>query len=92
VIDVASKAVTVVDTDKDGEIVQFAWSPDSRWIAYGRSEAEGADRIYLYSLDSKKAVPVTDTWYNSGGPAFSRDGKYLFFVSDRDFNPIYSST
>ncbi len=25
-------------------------------------------------------------------PAFSADGKYLFFVSDRDFNPIYSRT
>jgi len=91
-IDVASKAVTVVDTDKDGEIVQFAWSPDSRWITYGRTEAEGANRIYLFSLDSKKTTPVTDTWYNSGGPAFSRDGKYLFFVSDRDFDPVYSST
>ena len=25
-------------------------------------------------------------------PCFSGDGKYLFFVSNRDFNPIYSST
>ncbi len=91
-VDVASKAVTVADTDKDGEIVQFAWSPDSRWIAYGRFEAEGSNRIYLYSLDSKKTLPVTDTWYNSGDPSFSRDGKYLFFVSDRDFSPVYSQT
>jgi tricorn protease len=91
-VDVASKAVTVADTDKDGEIVQFAWSPDSRWIAYGRVEAEGSNRVYLYSLDSKKTLPVTDTWYNSGDPSFSRDGKYLFFVSDRDFSPVYSQT
>ncbi len=91
-VDVASKAVTVADTAKDGEIVQFAWSPDSRWIAYGRPEAEGANRVYLYSLDSRKTLPVTDTWYNSGDPSFSRDGKYLFFVSDRDFNPVYSQT
>ncbi|MGB8957656.1 MAG: hypothetical protein WCC00_01455, partial [Candidatus Aminicenantales bacterium] len=91
-VDVASKAVTVADTAKDGEIVQFAWSPDSRWIAYGRPEAEGSNRVYLYSLDSKKALPVTDTWYNSGDPSFSREGKYLFFVSDRDFSPVYSQT
>ncbi len=91
-VDVASKAVTVADTAKDGEIVQFAWSPDSRWIAYGKFEAEGANRVYLYSLETRKTFAVTDTWYNSGDPSFSRDGKYLFFVSDRDFNPVYSST
>jgi tricorn protease len=91
-VDVATKAVTVVAMAKPGEIVQFAWSPDSRWIAYGQPEIEGPNRIYLYSVDGKKTFPVTDTWYNSGGPSFSRDGKYLFFVSDRDFNPVYSST
>ncbi len=91
-VDVATKAVTVVATAKPGEIVQFAWSPDSRWIAYGQPEIEGPNRVYLYSVDGKKTFPVTDTWYNSGGPSFSRDGKYLFFVSDRDFNPVYSST
>ena len=34
---------------------------------------------------------MTDGWYASASPAFSADGKYLFFVSDRDFNPIYSA-
>ena len=43
-------------------------------------------------MDSGKTFPVTDTWYNSGGPSFSTDGKYLFFISDRDFNPVYSAT
>ena len=28
----------------------------------------------------------------SGDPRFSSDGKYLFFTSNRDFNPIYSWT
>ncbi len=43
-------------------------------------------------VDSQKTFAVTDAWYNSGDPAFSDDGKYLFFVSDRDFDPVYSST
>jgi len=91
-VDVATKAVTVVATAEAGEITQFHWSPDSRWIAYGMPERETVNRIYLYSLDSKKAFPATDVWYNSGDPAFSRDGKFLFFVSDRDFSPVYSQT
>ena len=91
-VDVSSKAVTVAATAEAGEIVQASWSPDSRWLAYGKPEIEGMDRIHLYSLDAKKTVPVTDSWYYSAAPSFSRDGKYLFFVSDRDFSPVYSQT
>jgi tricorn protease len=91
-VDVAAKAVTVVATATAGEIVQAAWSPDSRWIAYGFPEAAIPNRVFLYSVETKQATAVTDTWYNSGDPAFSRDGKYLFFVSDRDFNPVFSQT
>src|SRR5205807_246562 len=36
------------------------------------------------------SYPVTDGWFSSNNPAFSGDGKYLFFVSDRDFDPLYS--
>jgi len=35
---------------------------------------------------------VTDNWYSSYSPCFSSNGQYLFFVSDRDFNPVYSRT
>jgi len=91
-VDVAAKESVVVAKAQAGEITEFAWSPDSRWIAYGMSEPRNVDRVFLYSLETKKASPVTDSWYNSGGPAFSSDGKYLFFVSDRDFRPVYSRT
>lgn len=35
---------------------------------------------------------MTDGWYNVSSPNFSKDGKYLVFVSARTFNPTYSST
>ena len=91
-VDVASKATTVVATAQAGEIFGFSWSPDSRWVAYGQPEIEGMGRVYLYSVETGKTFPVTDAWYNSGDPSFSRDGRFLFFVSDRDFSPVYSST
>jgi tricorn protease len=91
-VDVATKEIVVVATAQAGEITDFAWSPDSRWISYGFPEPRNVGRVFLYSVESKKAVPVTDSWYDSGGPSFSNDGKYLFFVSDRDFQPVYSHT
>lgn len=91
-VDVETKTLTEVDQSKVWEFTEYSWSPDSRWIAYTRSEAEGMPRIYLYSLADKKSYPVTDTWYASAQPVFSADGKYLFFISNRDFNPLYSWT
>jgi O-acetylhomoserine (thiol)-lyase len=35
---------------------------------------------------------VTDLWYSCHSPLFSKDGKYLFFVSARDFSPVSSQT
>lgn len=91
-VDVKSKKVTLVDQARAWEIRQFAWSPDSEWVAFARDEVEALDKIYLYSLESGKSTPVTNGWYAVSAPRFSRDGKYLFFVSARDFNPIYSNT
>ncbi|HRZ77550.1 MAG TPA: PDZ domain-containing protein, partial [Bacteroidales bacterium] len=48
--------------------------------------------IMLFNTESGERVQVTDSWYDAGDPVFSEDGKYLFFVSDRDFSPIYSAT
>ena len=91
-VDVATKEVVEVVKAERWEIPQYAWAPDSRWIAYSKPEVDVQMKIYLYSLDTKKTTEVTDGWYNSGDPSFSSDGKYLFFVSDRDFNPVYSQT
>ncbi len=90
-LDVDSKAVTEIAGAKAFEFFQYTWSPDSRWIAYARPEEEVLNKIYLYSLEKKSTIEVTDGWYASASPAFSSDGKYLFFVSNRDFNPLYNA-
>ncbi|MEN6310902.1 MAG: protease, partial [Acidobacteriota bacterium] len=91
-VDIETKEVVQVVKAERWELQRFAWSPDSRWIAYAKPEVEGMMKVYLYSLDTKKTVEVTDGWYRSSEPCFSPDGKYLFFVSDRDFNPVFSAT
>ncbi len=90
VIDVGTKRITEVASATAFEITQYAWSPDSRWIAYARPEERAMTKVYLYSLDSKQTIPVTDGWFSSYAPTFSSDGKYLFFVSNRSFSPTYS--
>jgi tricorn protease len=91
-IDVESKEVVVVQESPDGEIRDYAWSPDSRWITYSLPTKEEMNRIWIYNLESQDKNPVTDGWYSAGAPSFSANGDYLFFSSSRDFNPVYSWT
>ncbi len=91
-VDIESKTVTQVVKAKGWEIRDYVWSPDSQRIAYATQEIDSMNKVWLYSLPQKKSFEVTDGWYASSQPAFSSDGKYLFFVSDRDFNPTYSAT
>lgn len=90
-VDVDTKKVTVVETSDRSTRFSYSWSPDSKWIAYTRPQAD-MTVVRLYNLDTKKSHEVTEGWYESSNPTFSRDGKYLLFTSARDFNPIYSQT
>ncbi len=91
-VDIDTKQIKEVYQSKVWEMTDYSWSPDSKWIAFTRPEAEGMNKVCLYSLDKSEVYEVTDGWYDASQPSFSSDGKYLFFVSDRDFNPIYSQT
>lgn len=92
VVDIASKAVQEVAQSDAFEIREFVWSPDSRWIAYAKPEVRRFSIIHLFELETATTVPATDGWFDVGTPAFSSDGKYLFFISERSFNPTYGST
>lgn len=91
-VDVANRQVTLVDRDKKWEIHDYVWSPDSKWVAYARPETDSLQKVWLYSVEQKEGYEVTDGWYEATQPCFSGDGKYLFFVSQRDFNPTYGQT
>lgn len=92
VVDVTTRTVTTVAQATAWEITDYAWSPDSRWIAFARPEEKRMTTIQLYGLEKGTTHEVTDGWFSSGEPAFSADGKYLFFVSARTFNPTYGQT
>jgi len=90
-VDIDTKLTTNVDIDSIFEIRDYAWSPDSKWITYTKNSDNRFQQIYLYSLDQKKSFPVTENWYHAFNSTFSIDGKYLFFISSRDFNPDFSN-
>jgi tricorn protease len=91
VIDVASGRITEVDHDDYGDIVDYRWSPDSKWLTYTKSNEAQFSSIYVYNLDSAKVSRLTSGRTNDGSPVFDPKGRYLYFTSNRDFNLTFSA-
>ena len=90
-LDVASRTKQLILQDTVNYIDVPTFSPDNKWLTYTRSQGNSYSVVYLYNIAQKKEYAVTERWYDSSEPTFSTDGKYLFFSSARDFNPIYNS-
>jgi len=87
-IDITDKKPVAVDRGKYGEITNYSWSPDSKWLAYDKNGENLFSVVYLYSLADRKITAVTTGMTNSNSAVFDPDGKYLYFLSDRDFNEV----
>ncbi|HME00044.1 MAG TPA: PDZ domain-containing protein [Terriglobia bacterium] len=87
-VDVKEKKPVLIDQDHYADLNEYLWSPDSRWVAYGKRAANLNEVLYFYSLDDSKITPVTTDFYNSHSPAFDPDGRYFYFLSERDYNEV----
>ncbi|MFA5849223.1 MAG: PDZ domain-containing protein [Bacteroidales bacterium] len=90
-LDVATGENQIIEESEVGPINDYAWSPDSRYITF-TSPGKEMSVVMVYDVKEKKKIKITDEWYDSGSANFSKDGKYLLFVSARTFNPTYSAT
>lgn len=79
------------DQNKFGLIEGYNWSPDSRWIAYSTQENRLTSTIKIYDLDKRETHKVTNPVKYDFQPCFDPEGKYLYFVSSRTFQPIGDS-
>jgi tricorn protease len=89
-LDLATRTNVIIDDagqaglDRSDQVV---WSPDSRNLAFVRAGSkERRDQIGLFSLATRDIVFVTTDRYEADSPAFSPDGKWLYFLSARHFN------
>jgi tricorn protease len=91
VLEVDSGEATEVDRNTLGDITTYVWSPDSRWIAYVKNHPTRLQGIGIYSVEERKAYMLGDGLTGDTSPAFSADGKHLFFLSNRDYNLTFSA-
>ncbi len=67
----------------------FDWSPDGRYVAFSQSLQPNQARIAIVDLSHFQIHPVTQAFLEDFYPSFDPEGRYLYFLSRRAFNPIY---
>ncbi|MDT7808722.1 MAG: tricorn protease [Acidobacteriota bacterium] len=90
-VEVATGKTTDVDHSTHGDITNYSWAPDSRWIAYSKNGANQFSEIWVYSVASDKTQKLTGGMTSDTEPVFDPKGRYLYFLSNRDFNLTFSA-
>jgi tricorn protease len=73
------------------EAFRIQWSPDSRWLAFAQPAATGNNANYLFDTKNGRLTQATSGYLHDTQPTFDPEGKYLFYASDRAFDPVYGA-
>ncbi len=69
----------------------YEWSPDMNWICYAYRGESKAYNLWLAPANGgTEPRNITRLYAHHSQPAWSPDGKYLFFQSDRDGSGLYA--
>jgi len=74
-----------------GDFEDLTWSPDSQWLAYVEAATNTFSQIKVLNANTGAIHGLTSDRYNSESPAWSADGKWLFFLSDRMLKTVVGS-
>ena len=88
---------TVIHIDQDLTLFEGGlrgwrpgWSSDSQWLAYSKSLDNGNGAIFMYNTKTGKVTQATAGFYSDLSPSFDPEGKYLYILTNRAFQPVYS--
>jgi len=90
-LDIKTKQDKRIAQSMNGDFSDLTWSPDSQWLAYGETADNTFQQLKVLNASTGKIETITDDRFNSGSPAWSSDGKWLYFLSDRDLKTTVPS-
>lgn len=90
-VDLETQEMRVLDKSHYNRIRSAAWAPDGNWLAYSFPATETTASIKLCKIDTGETWFVTQPEFTDSAPAWDPAGKYLYFLSSREFNPVYDA-
>jgi tricorn protease len=90
-LDLETRQLQVIDKGEAERIAGFSWSPDGEWVAYAASISAQRVALKLWQAAANEISQITDPVLRDVQPAFDPEGKYLYFLSYRHFDPVYDN-
>ncbi len=85
--------VTELIRSDNGPVRDLAFSPDGAWLTWSHpGVGRSLRQIKMARIDGPEGplvVDVTNGRFEDENPVFTRDGRYLAFLSWRGFDPVY---
>ncbi|GAB2882589.1 S41 family peptidase [Streptomyces deserti] len=82
--------VTELIRSINGPVRDLAFSPDGTWLTWSHPGiGRSLRQIKLARIKDRFIVDVTNGRFEDENPVFTRDGRYLAFLSWRGFDPVY---
>ena len=89
--DLDAGTLTVIDRSDAARTDDLAWSPDGAWLAYSFWTSMRHCAIKLHDVATGTSALVTQPEFRDYCPAFDPEGRYLYFLSIRTFDPVYDA-
>ncbi len=93
-VNIENMSCDLIDESEAGKIRDVAWSNDSGKIAYtfpymtgGFGQRDGSI-VKTVVLDRMEKKEITERTANDYSPSFDPTGSYLYYLSDRTFDPV----
>ncbi|MBD2891401.1 Tricorn protease [Actinomadura sp. RB99] len=77
-----------LDVSPYGAISGLAWSPGGEWLAYACPTSAQTTAIKVCNAETGLVAPVTRPVLHDRAPAWDPEGRYLYFIGQRVFDPV----
>lgn len=82
--------VTELVRSVNGPVRDLCFSPDGKWLTWSHPGiGRSLRQIRMARIADRTIVDVTNGRFEDENPVFTRDGRYLAFLSWRGFDPVY---
>jgi tricorn protease len=91
VVEIAGKKRTAIARDPVNVSLDYRWSPDGKFLAYSLNDDNNFSGVYVWSAADGNSHRITPRLFAAQSPAWSPNGELLYFLSQREYQPIVST-